>query len=119
MFSLWQDRQRCLTLSETLLCSALNRQHGMSLINSALWFLYALTLSFSMAGFANPDNATSSSFVESELSIISLHFLPVLSTHFSSPHVYRIVIIESYARLPLRVPYVALCLSLHLPPSSA
>lgn len=41
----------------------------------------------------------------------------LLSTHFSSPYVYRIVIIESYASLPLRAPYVALSvfLSLSLP----
>lgn len=64
-----------------------------------------------------PDNTTSSSYGESELSIIPLYFLLALSTHFSSPHVYRIVIIESYASLPLRAPYVALSvfLSISLP----
>lgn len=119
MFSLWQDRQRCLTLCKAQLSSALHGQRGMSLINSALWSLYVLTLSFSVAGLANPDNATGSSFVESELSVISPHFLLVLSSHFSTLRVYRIVIIECYAQLPLSAPYAALTLSLHFPPSFA
>lgn len=110
MFSLWQDRQRCLTLCEAQLSSALHGQRGMSLINSALWSLYVLTLSFCEAGLANPDNATGSSFVESELSVISPHFLLVISSHFSTLRVYRIVIIECYAQLPLSAPYVALTL---------
>lgn len=65
----------------------------------------------------NPDNATGSSFVESEPSVISPHFLLVLSRHFSTPRVYRILIIECYAQLPLRAPYVALSvfLSISLP----
>lgn len=93
--------------------SALYRQRGMSLINSALWFplICSPSVIFYSRLRQNPDNATSSWCGESELSIIPLHFLLALSTHFSTLHVYRIVIIESYASLPLRAPYVALSVS--------
>lgn len=91
----------------------------MSLINSALWFPLICSLSVIFYGRLSKTQTIQLvvRFGESELSVIPLHFLLALSTHFSTPHVYRIVIIESHASLPLRAPYVALSvfLSISLP----
>lgn len=104
-------------MADTARGSALYRQRGMPLINSALWLLCSPSVIFC-------DRLSKAQTMRVAVRAASLRclsspfiFLPVLSTHFSTPHVYGIVIIESCAPLPLRAPYVALSepLSVSLP----
>lgn len=118
VFSLWQDRQRCLTLCEaqpssTLYGAAWNVSNQFSIVV----LVCSRSVIFRGRLSKNPDNATSSS-VHRAPSCLSSHF--IFSLHylliFSNQCVYRIAIIEHCARLPLRAPYVAHYLSFFLLP---
>lgn len=114
MFSLRQDRQRWLTCGAQCLHAAWNVSNQFSIVGS---LLYVLSVIFYCR--LSETQTIQLLVCVASLSCLSspLIFSFFLSTHFSTLRVYRIVIIESYASLPLHAPYVALSvfLSIFLP----